>query len=242
MHDCHTGEVMFDMLVRFLSTLCPNWQVSMLGVASDRARNMTGRAAGVVTRLQNYMHDNCPLFRIWCGAHQLDLVMEHIMTDVVGNPFFTSVMLKFISHLSHQQKLIGDMGTTCPRVVNCWLSTIKVTNWFKTYRIDLLRYIESANPVSAPPRLWWVYLVAMRSLTSYTAMTFKYTQGSTTLLLSEQASAFNKLNNTFIEDVGIEDPLAQDVIALCNPETHVSSGSYSVSLAQVRDYVCGLAS
>ena len=71
------------------------------------------------------------------------------MTDKVGNSFF-SVMLKFISHLSCQQKLIADMGTTCPRVVNRWLSTNKVANWFKTNGIDLLRYIESANPVSAP--------------------------------------------------------------------------------------------
>ena len=89
MHDRHTGEVMFDMLCMFLNVLCPNWQVSMLGVASDGARNMTGRAAGVVTRLQNYMQANCPLLRVWCGAHQLDLVMEHIMTGVVGNNFFS---------------------------------------------------------------------------------------------------------------------------------------------------------
>jgi hypothetical protein len=240
MHDRHTGQVMFDMLCRFLCVLCPKWQVSMLGVASDGARNMTGRAAGVVTRLQNYMHDNCPLFRIWCGAHQLDLVMEHVMTEVVGNSFF-NVMLKFISHLSRQQKLVADMGTTCPRVVNRWLSTYKVTNWFKTYRIDLLRYINEAHPTSAPPQLWWVYLVAMQSFTNYTAITFKYIQGST-LLLSEQSSAFDKLIRTFIEDVGVEGPLAQDVLSLRDPETLVSSGSYTVSLAKVRDYVCGLAS
>jgi hypothetical protein len=78
---------------------------------------MTGRAAGVVTRLQKYVHKDCPLLRIWCGAHQLDLVMEHIMTNVVGDTFLNT-MLRFISHLSCQQKLIAEMGTTCPRVVN----------------------------------------------------------------------------------------------------------------------------
>ena len=80
----------------------------------------------------------------------MDLVMEHIMTEVVGNSFF-NVMLKFISHLSRQQKLVADMDTTCPRVVNRWLSTYKVTNWFKMYRIDLLRYVNEAHPASAPP-------------------------------------------------------------------------------------------
>ena len=135
MHDRHTCQVMYGMLCNFLCVLCPKWQVSMLAVASDGARNMTGQAAGVVTRLQNYMHNNCPLFRIWCRAHQLDLVMEHIMTEVVGYSFF-NVMLQFISHLSCQQKLIADMGTTCPCVVNRWLSIYKVTNCFRTYRID----------------------------------------------------------------------------------------------------------
>lgn len=60
--------------------------------------------------------------------------------------------------------------------------------------------------------------------------------------MSEQASAFNKLIRTFIEDVGIEGPLMQDVIELRDPETHASSGSYSISLPQVREYLCGLAS
>jgi hypothetical protein len=64
MRDHHTGEVMFEMLTNFFGVLCPNWQISMLGVASDGACNMTGRAAGVVTRLQNYMHDDYPLLRI----------------------------------------------------------------------------------------------------------------------------------------------------------------------------------
>ena len=88
---------MHDMLSKFLSVLCPDLKTSMLGVASDGARNMTGRAAGVVTRLQRSMHEQCPMLRIWCGAHQLDLVMEHIMTKVVNDRFF-AVMLKFITH------------------------------------------------------------------------------------------------------------------------------------------------
>ena len=240
MHDRHTGEVMFGMLSSFLCDLCPSWKISMLGVASDGARNMTGRAVGIVTRLQNYMHDGCRLLRVWCAAHQLVLVMEHIMANVVGDSFF-NVMLKFITHLSHHQKPIADMGTTCPRIVIRWLSTYKVTsNWFKLYRLELLRHIDTARPSSAPPQLWWVYLIAMQSFTSYTASTFKYIQGSTTLV-SEQTQAFNKLIGTFIEDVGIVGPLTHDAILHHDPDTHVISGSYAVSLAQVREYLCGLA-
>ncbi|KAI2505241.1 hypothetical protein MHU86_9143 [Fragilaria crotonensis] len=188
LHDRHTGEVMFNMLTKFLDVLCPNWKVSMLGVATDGARNMTGRAVGVVTRLQQAMHPKCPMLRIWCGAHQLDLVMEHVMKKVVNESFF-SIMLSFITHLSRQQKLVADMGTTCPRVVNRWLSTYKVTNWFKLHRAELLHYIEKSNLNAAPPRIWWVYLVAVDAFTNATAVTFKYIQGST-MLINQQNAAF----------------------------------------------------
>jgi hypothetical protein len=58
---------------------------------------MTGRAAGVETRLQRSMHQKCPKIWIWCGAHQLDLVMEHIMIKMVNDTFF-SVMNDDIYH------------------------------------------------------------------------------------------------------------------------------------------------
>jgi hypothetical protein len=157
LHDRHTGEVMHDMINKFLSVIFHHWKIVLLGVVSDGARNMTGRAAGVVTRLQRSMHDKCPMIRIWCGAHQLDLVMEHIMTTLVNDSFF-SVILIFITHLSRQTKLIADMGTACPRIVNRWLSLYKVTSWFKLHPPALLNYIQLQNPTTAPSRIWWVYL------------------------------------------------------------------------------------
>jgi len=119
------------MVVSFLDILRPGWKVHLLGVSYDGARNMTGRISGVVTRLNNAMHNECPLTRVWCGVHQLDLVMEHIMDTIVKERFFP-VMTGFITHLTRHLNLITDMKTTCPRVVNRWLST-KVIKWFKIH-------------------------------------------------------------------------------------------------------------
>jgi hypothetical protein len=80
----------------------------------------------------------------------------------------------------------------------------------------------------------------MHSFTNYTAATFCYIQGATTLV-SEQTSAFQKLINTFKEDVGIMGPLTQEAIQLLDPGTHISSGLYSVSTLNIREYLCGLA-
>jgi hypothetical protein len=134
MCDWHTpGEVMFTMVDSFLSILCPDWKIRLLGVTSDGARNMTGRVAGVITHLNNAMHDACQLIRIWCGAHQLDLVMEDIIMSNVTKERFFSILTGFITHLTRQLNLIAEMQTTCPRVVNRWILTEKIISWLKLH-------------------------------------------------------------------------------------------------------------
>jgi len=108
MFDRHIGDIMSTMVSKFLIVLCPDWTIHLLGLTSDGARNMTGRVAGVVTRLDAAMHSDYSLIRIWCGAHQLDLVMEDIMNNVIKERFFL-VMTGFITHLTQQQNLIAEM-------------------------------------------------------------------------------------------------------------------------------------
>ncbi len=130
------------MVGKFLIVLCPDWMICFIGLAFDGARNITSRVAGIVTQLDAAMHDDCPLIQIWCGAHQLNLVMEHIMNDVVKERFFT-IMTSFMTYITRQQKLIMDMNTMCPFIDNRWLLTKKVTKWFKIHCLKLLVHIES---------------------------------------------------------------------------------------------------
>jgi hypothetical protein len=178
----HMDEVMFEMVYNFLTIFCPNWKIRPHGLSCDETRNMIEHVVGVVTQLQDSMHDNCSLFHIWCRTHQLGLVMEHIMNEMVKKQFF-SIMIGFIMHLIQQQKLIMDMGTTCPCIINHWLLTYKVTKWFKVHHIKLLEHIESKQPTSTPPQLWWVSLLVMDDFTSRTIVTFHKIQGLTTLMV-----------------------------------------------------------
>lgn len=116
----HTREVMFEMVSNFLTAFCPDWTIRLVCLASDGPRNMTTRIVGIVTRHCNAMYEECSIIR------QLDLVIEHIMNDVIYEMFFF-VMIGFITHLTRQQKPISDMDATCPRVVNRSLPTEKVT-------------------------------------------------------------------------------------------------------------------
>lgn len=69
-------------LVGMLSTV---WKDKLLSIATDGARNMTGRVAGAVTRLENVAHPG--FFCVWCAAHQLDLVLQHLMSVLLQEEF-----------------------------------------------------------------------------------------------------------------------------------------------------------
>ena len=68
----------------------------------DGASNMTGRIRGAVKNLQS----GCiPGFiRIWCAAHQLDLVVQEIIIGAMKKDF-RDLLLKLISHLRRQATL-----------------------------------------------------------------------------------------------------------------------------------------
>ncbi|CAN5972983.1 unnamed protein product [Sphagnum jensenii] len=133
------------------------------------------------------------------------------------------------------------MQTTCPRVVNRWLLTEKVINWFKIHRPQLLAHIESKQPAFAPPRLWWVALFSMHHFTTRAAITFCSIQGLTTLVLQQQ-NALDNLIASFIDDVGATGPLTAESIANIDPSTHIISGHYAVALSSVQKFLVGLAS
>ena len=75
MFERHTGENMYLLIVQFLNIICPSWRQKLLGIAADGASVMTGEFQGVVTRLEQQTPHK--VYRIWCGLHQLDLVMKH---------------------------------------------------------------------------------------------------------------------------------------------------------------------
>ncbi len=136
MHKCHTGQVMYDMLCKFF---CPYPKMASFNVGCrvwwslqhdwascwgcDKTAELHARQ---LSSIQNMVQS--PPTGPSYGAYD----------DWGGWQLFLQCHAQIFSHLSRQQKLIADMGTTCPRVVNCWLSIHKVTNWFKTYWIDRL--------------------------------------------------------------------------------------------------------
>jgi hypothetical protein len=70
----HTAEQIFMHAKRALDVTCPQWRDPIVSIATDGERKMTGRVSGVATRFEQVAKPG--FFRIWCGLHQLDLVLQ----------------------------------------------------------------------------------------------------------------------------------------------------------------------
>ena len=72
--DQHASENMFKVLVKFMDALYSPWREIPISFFTDGAWSMTGQTHGLVTRISQCTTG--ALIRIWCGLHQLDLVMQ----------------------------------------------------------------------------------------------------------------------------------------------------------------------
>ena len=134
MFERHTGEVMLKLISEFFDALCPQRRAKLVGV-SDGASSMIEPVKGV-TRLER--EAQYKLYRIWCGIHQLDLVMNHVYGDL-ENGKFNQIMHQLTGYLRHQYNLINDMQTTCPKATETRWTMMGITSqWLLESRVPIL--------------------------------------------------------------------------------------------------------
>lgn len=71
----NTGENMCNVVARLLAAVVGlDWNKKLIGIASDGAASMVWHVSGAVTRLERLCVPE--VYRVWCGAHQLDLAVQ----------------------------------------------------------------------------------------------------------------------------------------------------------------------
>ena len=192
MYKQHTGENMFTLMMHVLDVICPQWRRQLIRVGSDGTNSMTGHLQGVVTCLARESM-NTKFYRVWCGLHQLNLVLNHTYTELWENEV-VNIMKKFIVYLRQQPGLITDMKATCPQLTPRWLVMGNVCKWLLAKRLELFDHINTAEKpiVSAPPAWWWIVIAGMNALTDFINPVFIKLQASS-LLLSTQFTLLDSL-------------------------------------------------
>jgi hypothetical protein len=65
--DCHTAEILYNLLCKFFDALYPDWRVKLLNASSDGENTMIGRHVGLVTRIAQCVEFN--VLHVWCTLH-----------------------------------------------------------------------------------------------------------------------------------------------------------------------------
>jgi hypothetical protein len=179
----HTDEYMFDLVVSILGVVAPKWRYQLIGIATDGASSMTGSISGTCTRLARECHAS--IFRIWCGAHQLDLVMKKAFAKLCNERFLNTVT-SMTGHLRRQANLITEMKSMCPTFASTrWISKGKVLKWMKDNRLRLQQHFFQKNPTCTPPRDFWIIICVLQPLVDRIEKTFMSLQGLDTLVCEQ---------------------------------------------------------
>lgn len=236
----HTGDLMFSVFGRAMDALCPSWTQRLLSTCSDGARNMTGRVRGIVSRVATAVeaHEGYRLLRFWCGAHQLDLVVQRTVSKFCGDEFYSS-LTAVIGYLRRQQNLMSEMRGKCPKVAATrWLSLGKVLPWFVKHRTRVCAYLDQKNPACKPTMFWWLAVLSLAPIVTEIDILFKTLQHGA-LLVPQQRLAFDHCGQCFRELTQARGPLQESQLREWEPSSGHRSGEFVVSNTHVSQFIRG---
>jgi hypothetical protein len=105
----------FNLITKFIDALYKKWRSKLIGVLTDDENTMTGRHAGVVTRLVACADNN--VLRIWCTPHQINIVVKAAI-KAIDNGVWVKHVYTFFVFLRAQDNLIIEMNVKCPKKTN----------------------------------------------------------------------------------------------------------------------------
>ena len=235
--DRHTGLIMFEALAKFFDALFPEWRNFLVGVSSDGDRSMTGRIQGVLTRLAK--ESLLELFKIWCGLHQFDLLMQRVYSASLDEEFY-STLTGVIGHLRRQQNLITEMRSTCPKVGDTrWVSMDDASGWLTKHVVVLTAHFDAKRPRCTPDKLWWLFLFVIRAFAQESMLVFVSLQGLTTLV-SQQKATLLGLIDTYCRMTGMTGPHQEDELQNINQAEAEIAGGFVLTHAHARQCIDGI--
>jgi len=226
--DRHTSLNYVKLMTTLLNILCPSWRDKLISISSDGENTMTGRIGGVVTLLEKECSN--PVLRIWCVAHQLDIVVKEATRGLLHEAFY-KVAHALSVYLRAQQNLINDMGSKCPKDTTRWIAFGGILSWLLEHRRRLVAHFEEKEPVQAPAPLWWVIAGAAQPFFERIAFTFTTVQ-SPMMVLSQQRQEVRNLFDDIqlVLQIG---SLPHDL----DPSTIIEGGDWYVSKDSIHSLI-----
>ncbi len=147
------------MLVQLFDALFAGWTRKLIGVTMDGEKTNMGHRNGVQVRMVR--RAEFKVVQIWCAPHQLDLVV-HMVVDEVDGDAWVKTCYTLSTYLRKQSNLITDMGETCPKKTNRWVTLGSVLKFYITRTPRIIGFLDECFEQvgnAAPPILtpsWWM--------------------------------------------------------------------------------------
>lgn len=108
-YERYSDENIFKVISKLLySRGGEYYNVKLIGMAFNDVANVTGHLSVVVARISRECSGE--VYKIWCGAHQLDLAVQDVFDDHIKEQF-QDPLHRLIIYLPRQTNLIFRMGS-----------------------------------------------------------------------------------------------------------------------------------
>jgi len=234
LHNGKKAAAIFAAATKMLEVLAPEWKDQLIGVSTDGEPLMTGCVTGVATQFARAT--NFPCVEVWCGLHQVDLVVqaEYIL---LYDEHYVGILTALISYLRRQYNLQARMGSTCPKFMDTrWAAMKRVTSWLEEEGTVVRAYLTEKDSACSPPQSWWVLTSVLNSVACEISISVCRLQGLRTRL-DEQKEEIENLVGTLTGLGSVDGPLSSNSLGMLNHVDDVSRGSYSCSLISARDFI-----
>ena len=126
------------------------------------------------------------------------------------------------------------MQATCPQLTTRWLAMGNVCKWLLTKRINLFKYINTAEKpvISAPPDWWWIVIAGISALMELINPVFVKLPAPN-LLISMQSSLLDILSIEICTIIGIQRFSDEDVAG----EFSVTYGRWFVKYSEIMLFI-----
>lgn len=151
---------------RCLSILDAHWRAKLLGITTHSGGN-TGRNTGTTSIQQGLagrlssLVTNPGFYLIWCGVHQLELVVKNAVLGFCQKSFFDE-LVALIASLRHSQdeafdvSEILDVASTATTSQGFTSKLLRALKWMIEHRFAVTAYLQSTAPSMLPSASWWV--------------------------------------------------------------------------------------
>lgn len=142
----HIGYKLFEAFEKARMAVCPSWGYRQFSKCSDRSRNMSDRVLGSVPFDSSWVEqEGYHLIRFWCGEHQLDLVVQNLVSAYLNKAFY-SMLTVTSGYLRRQQNLVNGTKSKFSKVAAAqWLPSGESFLLLLTHRCRIIQYLYQTN-------------------------------------------------------------------------------------------------